>query len=119
MMEENLRRALLLWHGDWSVFVTRPLSALPLVSVLLPAVKIKREEAFVENCASAPVLRRGGRLQAQRHLRVPLFFGRWPGAMAQGPVHNGAPSTACHHPTVPRSTHRIRLHRHWPCLLYT
>ncbi len=55
MMEENLRRALLLSRGDWSVFVTRPLSAgllvvaaLLLTSVLLPAVKSKREEAFVE-----------------------------------------------------------------------
>jgi putative tricarboxylic transport membrane protein len=27
MMEENLRRALLLSRGDWSVFVTRPMSA--------------------------------------------------------------------------------------------
>jgi putative tricarboxylic transport membrane protein len=27
MMEENLRRALLLSRGDWSVLVTRPLSA--------------------------------------------------------------------------------------------
>jgi len=56
MMEENLRRALLLSRGDWSVFVTRPLSAsllgaavLLLVIVLLPAVKSKREEAFVED----------------------------------------------------------------------
>jgi TctA family transporter len=56
MMEENLRRALLLSRGDWSVFVTRPLSAgllaagaLLLVIVLLPAVKHKREEAFVED----------------------------------------------------------------------
>ena len=55
MMEENLRRALLLSRGDWSVFVTRPLSAgllaaaaLLLIIVLLPAVKNKREEAFVE-----------------------------------------------------------------------
>jgi TctA family transporter len=55
MMEENLRRALLLSRGDWSVVVTRPLSAsllavaaLLLVIVLLPAVKAKREEAFVE-----------------------------------------------------------------------
>ena len=55
MMEENLRRALLLSRGDWSVFVTRPLSAgllvvavLLLGIVLLPAVKSKREEAFVE-----------------------------------------------------------------------
>ena len=56
MMEENLRRALLLSRGDWSVFVTRPLSAgllgaalLLLVIVLLPAVKNKREDVFVED----------------------------------------------------------------------
>jgi len=56
MMEENLRRVLLLSRGDWSVFVTRPLSAgllaaaaLLLIIVLLPAVKSKREEAFVED----------------------------------------------------------------------
>ncbi|QNK70677.1 tripartite tricarboxylate transporter permease [Variovorax sp. PAMC26660] len=55
MMEENLRRALLLSRGAWSVFVTRPLSAGLLVAaamllgiVLLPAIKAKREEAFVE-----------------------------------------------------------------------
>jgi putative tricarboxylic transport membrane protein len=55
MMEENLRRALLLSRGDWTVFVTRPLSAGLLIAavillgiVLLPAVKNKREEAFVE-----------------------------------------------------------------------
>jgi TctA family transporter len=55
MMEENLRRALLLSRGDWSVLVTRPISAGLLVAaailltiVLLPAVKSKREEAFVE-----------------------------------------------------------------------
>jgi TctA family transporter len=55
MMEENLRRALLLSRGDWSVLVTRPLSAgllaaalLLVVIVALPAVKSKREEAFVE-----------------------------------------------------------------------
>ncbi|WP_295857240.1 tripartite tricarboxylate transporter permease [uncultured Xylophilus sp.] len=56
MMEENLRRALLLSRGDWVVFVSRPISAgllaaavLLLVIVLLPAVKSKREEAFVED----------------------------------------------------------------------
>ena len=56
MMEENLRRALLLSRGDWSVLVTRPLSAsllaiaaLLLIVVLLPSVKSKREEAFVED----------------------------------------------------------------------
>jgi TctA family transporter len=55
MMEENLRRALLLSRGSWSVFVTRPISAgllvaaaLMVVIVLLPAVKSKREEAFHE-----------------------------------------------------------------------
>lgn len=53
MMEENLRRALLLSRGDWSTFATRPLSAglliaalLMVVVVSLPAIKNKREEAF-------------------------------------------------------------------------
>ena len=53
--KKTLRRALLLSRGDWSVFVTRPLSAtllglavLMLIIVLLPAVKSKRQEAFVE-----------------------------------------------------------------------
>ncbi|MFP5466948.1 MAG: tripartite tricarboxylate transporter permease [Gammaproteobacteria bacterium] len=56
MMEEYLRRALLISRGDWSVFVTRPLSAsllavaaLLLIIVLLPSIKKKREEAFVED----------------------------------------------------------------------
>ena len=56
MMEEYLRRALLISRGDWSVFVTRPLSAsllvvavVLLIVVLLPSVKKKREEAFVED----------------------------------------------------------------------
>ena len=56
MMEENLRRALLLSRGDWSVFVMRPVSAgllaacaLLLLIVLLPSIKKKREEAFVED----------------------------------------------------------------------
>ncbi|MEY2660381.1 MAG: hypothetical protein RLZZ123_1553, partial [Pseudomonadota bacterium] len=55
MMEENLRRALLLSRGDWTVFATRPLSAgllaaalLLIIIVLLPSVKKKREETFVE-----------------------------------------------------------------------
>ena len=53
MMEENLRRALLLSRGDWSTFLTRPLSAgllipaaLMIVVVTLPSVKNRREEAF-------------------------------------------------------------------------
>jgi len=56
MMEENFRRALLLSRGDYTVFVTRPLSASLLaaaaflvVIVLLPAFKKTREEAFVED----------------------------------------------------------------------
>jgi TctA family transporter len=55
MMEENLRRALLLSRGDWSVFVTRPLSAsllaaavLLLVIVLLPSIRRKRQDVFQE-----------------------------------------------------------------------
>jgi TctA family transporter len=53
MMEENLRRALLLSRGDWSTFVSRPLSAglliaaaMLIVIVLLPAISKKREVAF-------------------------------------------------------------------------
>ena len=56
LMEENLRRALLISRGDWSVFVTRPLSAslrvvaaILLIVVLMPSVKKKREDAFVED----------------------------------------------------------------------
>ena len=55
MMEENLRRALLLSRGDWSVFATRPISAvmLGMAAVLLliivaPSIRRKREEAFHE-----------------------------------------------------------------------
>ena len=55
MMEEYLRRALLMSSGDFSVFVTRPLSAtllvlsaVALVVVLLPAISKKREETFKE-----------------------------------------------------------------------
>jgi TctA family transporter len=55
MMEENLRRALLLSRGDWTTFATRPLSAglliaaaLMIVVVMLPSIKKKREEAFQE-----------------------------------------------------------------------
>ncbi len=53
MMEENLRRALLLSRGDWGTFLSRPLSAglliaaaLMVVVVMLPSIKNKREEAF-------------------------------------------------------------------------
>ncbi|MCV2363543.1 tripartite tricarboxylate transporter permease [Paucibacter sp. DJ1R-11] len=56
MMEENLRRALLLSRGDWTTFMSRPLSAglliaalLMVVVVMLPSIKSKREEAFQED----------------------------------------------------------------------
>ncbi|HLU80201.1 MAG TPA: tripartite tricarboxylate transporter permease, partial [Burkholderiaceae bacterium] len=55
MMEENFRRALLLARGDYSTFVTRPLSlsllvmaAILVALVALPSIKAKREEAFVD-----------------------------------------------------------------------
>jgi TctA family transporter len=55
MMEENLRRALLLSRGDPAVFFTRPisatllvLSAILIVLVMAPAISKKREEAFAE-----------------------------------------------------------------------
>ena len=55
MMEENLRRALLLSRGDWTTFATRPLSAglllaaaLMVVVVMLPSIRSKRAEAFQE-----------------------------------------------------------------------
>ncbi|NGO50223.1 tripartite tricarboxylate transporter permease [Allomesorhizobium camelthorni] len=55
LLEENLRRAMIISRGDPSVFVTRPISATllfialaVLVVVFLPAVRKKREEVFVE-----------------------------------------------------------------------
>lgn len=55
LMEENLRRALLLSRGDPTVFVARPISLVLillslalLASVILPGVRRVRREAFVE-----------------------------------------------------------------------
>jgi TctA family transporter len=55
LMEENLRRALIVSHGDAMVFVTRPISltllimaALLLLLVVLPAFRKTRAEAFTE-----------------------------------------------------------------------
>lgn len=55
MMEEYLRRALLIAKGDATVFVTRPVSATMLVmallllaTVLMPAIRKTREQAFQE-----------------------------------------------------------------------
>ncbi len=56
MMEENLRRAMLLSRGDPMTFLTRPLSLVMLLMALamiviisLPAISKKREETFVED----------------------------------------------------------------------
>ena len=55
LMEENLRRALAVSKGDPSVFITRPISAvllvvsaLLLISVLVPKIGRTRKEAFAE-----------------------------------------------------------------------
>jgi TctA family transporter len=55
LMEENLRRAMLISRGDPSVFVTRPISAgmllvaaLLLVVIVLPVIRKKREEVLIE-----------------------------------------------------------------------
>jgi putative tricarboxylic transport membrane protein len=56
LMEENLRRAMLIARGDASVFFTRPISAgllavavLLLVLAILPMIRKRREEVFVES----------------------------------------------------------------------
>jgi putative tricarboxylic transport membrane protein len=56
MMEENLRRALLIAQGDPTVLITKPISAGFLIAavillgiVLAPAIRRKREEVFVED----------------------------------------------------------------------
>jgi TctA family transporter len=55
MMEENLRRAMLLSRGDPTTFLTRPISAAMLAAavllvliIALPNIRKKREEAFAE-----------------------------------------------------------------------
>jgi len=55
MMEENLRRAMLLSRGDPTTFLTRPISVgmliaavLLIVIIALPNIRKKREEAFHE-----------------------------------------------------------------------
>ncbi len=56
LMEENLRRAMLIARGDATVFFTRPISAsllavaaLLLVLAALPMLRKRREEVFVES----------------------------------------------------------------------
>src|SRR5206468_7446450 len=55
MMEENLRRAMLLSRGDPTVFLTRPISLGMLLAavallllIILPNLRKQRAEAFVE-----------------------------------------------------------------------
>ncbi|MBB5275214.1 TctA family transporter [Rhizobium rosettiformans] len=55
LLEENLRRAMILSRGDPTTFITRPISATlllialaVLIVVFLPSVKKKREEVFQE-----------------------------------------------------------------------
>jgi len=55
LMEENLRRAMLLSRGDPLTFVQKPISAgfiiasvVLLVIIALPALRKKREEVFIE-----------------------------------------------------------------------
>ena len=55
LMEENLRRAMLIARGDWTVFLTRPISGglmavsvLLLVIAVLPMIRKRRDEVFVE-----------------------------------------------------------------------
>ena len=80
LMEENLRRALLISRGDPTVFFTRPISlafmiasALILITMVLPAIRKKKEQA----------LRRRRRLGAATANPTP----RWnrPGSLASGP----------------------------------
>ncbi len=55
MMEENLRRSLLMARGDWGIFISRPIAAtmialaiVLMIALMLPAISKKREEVFVE-----------------------------------------------------------------------
>ncbi len=55
LLEEDLRRAMIISRGDPAIFVTRPISAtllalaaLALVVAILPSVRKKRDEVFVE-----------------------------------------------------------------------
>ena len=55
LMEENLRRAMLIARGDATVFFTRPISAVLLSTAIillviagLPKIRRRRDEVFVE-----------------------------------------------------------------------
>jgi putative tricarboxylic transport membrane protein len=60
LMEENVRRALLISRGDPTVFVTRPISAafliatvLLLIIMVLPAIRRRREQVYAEEGQAA------------------------------------------------------------------
>lgn len=55
MMEENLRRSMVISKGDWTVFFSRPLSltflvlsVLLIITVVTPAIRTKRGDVFAE-----------------------------------------------------------------------
>jgi len=55
LMEENLRRAMLIARGDATVFFTRPISAALLITAIallvvaaMPKIRRRRDEVFVE-----------------------------------------------------------------------
>jgi len=61
LMEENLRRALLISRGDPTVFFTRPISlsfmiasAVILISMIMPSIRAKKTEAYVAGGGDAP-----------------------------------------------------------------
>jgi putative tricarboxylic transport membrane protein len=56
LLEDHLRRALIISRGDLTIFVERPVSAvllalaaIALAIAVLPAIRRKREEVFVED----------------------------------------------------------------------
>ena len=61
LLEQHLRRALIISHGDPTVFLTRPISlvlliaaAVALVIAVLPSIRQKREVVFQEEDAVEP-----------------------------------------------------------------
>ena len=75
-LESQLRRALTASNGDWSVFVTRPSSAvvlaLAVVALVVPYVPWLIRRARGESTESAKVSSRGGRLTTTRSCRARL-----------------------------------------------
>jgi hypothetical protein len=99
MMEENLRRALLLSRGDWSVLVTRPLSAAcwprpaAVVIVALPAVEEQaRGSVRRRTDAASPASR-----ERETALGAVSFFcrPRPAGASIRAIVRNHRPASSC------------------------